>query len=301
MVQELVKLTKALIRLNTSHPNFEKKLECLNLIKEKIGETVHIQEFEFQNFPSLLVSTQKSNHLDLLLVGHIDVVPAPEQLFKPQIKAGKLFGRGAYDMKGAVAAMAISLRAYSKLQATNYKLKNIGLLLTSDEEIDGLNGVKAVLEKTKLTASFALLPDNGQNWEIMIAERGLIHFQAPASEKIKLVKILSSQFAQRGNENREWLTTFSTKTAFPDKEDIQARFSPHLLKLQKLIQQYTHTPALFSKETRTNESDGIYFGERNIPVALVRPLGGGMHKDDEWLDIDALEKFSKILQTFLNE
>lgn len=328
MASELVELTQALIRLNTSHPNFEKKLECLNLIKEKIGERVHVQEFEFQKFPSLLFSTQNSNHFDLLLVGHIDVVPGPDQLFKPQVKTGKLFGRGAYDMKGSVAAMVIALRKYSQLKK---QPKNIGLLLTSDEEIDGQNGVKAVLEKTNLTAKFALLPDNGQNWEIVLAERGLLHIRTSRQQKEELLKILSAHFPNRGNENREWVTTFSTEDIFADQFDIRVRVAKeadrqkiidllsgaphevirqhngfetpennsHVQVLRELTEKFTGQNITFAREYRTNESDGIYFGEHNIPIALVRPTGGGMHRDSEWVDIPALKSLSKILNKLL--
>ena len=40
----------------------------------------------------------------VVLHGHIDVVPAHEEQFTPKVEGDRLIGRGAYDMKGALAA-----------------------------------------------------------------------------------------------------------------------------------------------------------------------------------------------------
>ncbi len=47
--------------------------------------------------------------LTVLLHGHLDVVPAREEQFEPTLEGDRLFGRGAYDMKGAVAALLLAL------------------------------------------------------------------------------------------------------------------------------------------------------------------------------------------------
>lgn len=344
--QKLIKLTAKLVALQTYHPNFAEKRACLDFIKNLVKNDLRIQEFEFNGFSSLLLSTGNISemHFNLLLAGHIDVVSAPEAMFKMTQHDGKLFGRGVYDMKGSVAVMLLALQQYAKLQTKSYKLK-AGLLLTSDEELDGQNGTKAVLEKTNLTADFALLPDNGDHWEIMLAERGLLHVRLDPRTKDATIKALSEHFPLRGNENTEWITTFTVNTSDLPAEasakvgvspelgsvDIRVRFAspedeqkaleilnqaqvirrhngastpeenPHVKRLQHIIQAQTGSPAHCTKECRTNESDAIYFAEHNIPAALVRPFGGGMHKNDEWLDQDALEKFGHIMQNLLDE
>ena len=42
--------------------------------------------------------------------GHLDVVPGRQEQFEPRIDGDKLFGRGAYDMKGGLAAMMCALK-----------------------------------------------------------------------------------------------------------------------------------------------------------------------------------------------
>ena len=81
--------------------------------------------------------------------GHTDVVP-PGGLaawtsppFAPTIRDGKLYGRGAADMKAGVAAMTVALEALAAAPHPG----TLALLLTSDEEGDATNGTQAVLAR----------------------------------------------------------------------------------------------------------------------------------------------------------
>jgi succinyl-diaminopimelate desuccinylase len=87
----------------------------------------------------------------LIFLGHTDVVPSgPEDAwqsppFEPSLRDGRLYGRGAADMKGAVAAMVVALEQYVAAQPMH--AGRIGLLLTSDEEgPTNLDGVRRVAE-----------------------------------------------------------------------------------------------------------------------------------------------------------
>lgn len=86
----------------------------------------------------------------LWFLGHTDVVP-PGPLedwtsppFKAEIRDTTLYGRGASDMKGAVAAMVTA--AESLVRNHPGHAGQIGILLTSDEEGDAVDGVKRVAE-----------------------------------------------------------------------------------------------------------------------------------------------------------
>jgi succinyl-diaminopimelate desuccinylase len=86
----------------------------------------------------------------LAFLGHTDVVPTgPEQAwasppFEPTIRDGLLYGRGAADMKGSVAAMVVALERF--VTAHPDHAGTVGLLLTSDEEGVALHGVREVVE-----------------------------------------------------------------------------------------------------------------------------------------------------------
>ncbi|SHM31276.1 succinyl-diaminopimelate desuccinylase [Rhodanobacter sp. OK091] len=87
----------------------------------------------------------------LIFLGHTDVVPSgPEASwqsppFEPTIRDGRLYGRGAADMKGSVAAMVVALEQF--VVAHPDHRGRVGLLLTSDEEgPTNLDGVRKVVE-----------------------------------------------------------------------------------------------------------------------------------------------------------
>jgi len=84
----------------------------------------------------------------LVLLGHTDVVPpGPREAwasdpFAPEIRGGVLYGRGAADMKGSVAAFVIALERF--VVAHPDHPGTVALLLTSDEEGDAIDGVRHV-------------------------------------------------------------------------------------------------------------------------------------------------------------
>ena len=86
----------------------------------------------------------------LVLLGHTDVVPpGPREAwssdpFQPDIRDGVLFGRGAADMKGSVAAFVIAAERF--VAAHPQHRGRIAILLTSDEEGDAIDGVRKVAD-----------------------------------------------------------------------------------------------------------------------------------------------------------
>jgi succinyl-diaminopimelate desuccinylase len=84
----------------------------------------------------------------LALLGHTDVVPpGPRESwasdpFAPEIRDGMLYGRGAADMKGSVAAFVVALEQF--VAAHPDHRGTVALLLTSDEEGDAIDGVREV-------------------------------------------------------------------------------------------------------------------------------------------------------------
>ncbi len=86
----------------------------------------------------------------LCFLGHTDVVPpGPREAwasdpFVPTERDGYLYGRGAADMKGSVAAFVLALEQF--VQAHPDHPGTVALLLTSDEEGDAIDGVRRVAE-----------------------------------------------------------------------------------------------------------------------------------------------------------
>jgi succinyl-diaminopimelate desuccinylase len=86
----------------------------------------------------------------LCFAGHTDVVPpGPEDMwqsppFEPQIRDGKLYGRGAADMKGSLAAMVTACERFVAAHPDHQGA--IAFLITSDEEGPSINGTVKVVE-----------------------------------------------------------------------------------------------------------------------------------------------------------
>jgi succinyl-diaminopimelate desuccinylase len=93
---------------------------------------------------SSLVVRVGSGKLRILLHGHADVVPAEEGQFEAYEAKGELYGRGVYDMKGALAAM---MYAVEDLHATGCNA-SVELLIVPDEEREygGATGAEILIQ-----------------------------------------------------------------------------------------------------------------------------------------------------------
>ncbi len=122
---------------------------CLPLIAgrlEAVGFRIeHLRYGDVDN----LWATHGGEGPVLAFLGHTDVVPTgPEDRwasppFEPTERDGLLYGRGAADMKGSVAAMVVALERF--VVAHPDHAGTVGLLLTSDEEGVALHGVREVV------------------------------------------------------------------------------------------------------------------------------------------------------------
>lgn len=133
---------------------------CMEFIAETLRPLGFVSEamdsgpdhFRVRNLWSIRRSSQ-SNAKTLVFAGHTDVVPTgpPDQWtsdpFTPVIRDGKLYGRGAADMKSSIAAM---IAACEEFIAGNAEPGiGIAFLLTSDEEGPGVDGTVKVCEALK--------------------------------------------------------------------------------------------------------------------------------------------------------
>lgn len=83
-----------------------------------------------------------AGHTDVVPTGHLDAWESDP--FLPEIRDGKLYGRGSADMKTALAAMVVASERFVK-KHPNHK-GSIAFLITSDEEGPSINGTVKVIE-----------------------------------------------------------------------------------------------------------------------------------------------------------
>lgn len=142
-----VKLTCDLISKKSVTPEDAGCMELMLERLEKIGfKTEHLRFGDTDNFWSV----RGEEGPLFAFAGHTDVVPTgPEENwqylpFEPQVVDGMLYGRGAADMKGSLAAMVVACEEF--VAAHPDHKGRIALLITSDEEGPAKHGTVKVVE-----------------------------------------------------------------------------------------------------------------------------------------------------------
>lgn len=103
--------------------------------------------------PAALAGKAQAAIKTIVFAGHTDVVPTgplnqwSSDPFVPTHKDGKLYGRGASDMKSSIAAFVVAVEEF--LAATPDPQMELAFLLTSDEEGPSVDGTKVVVEQLK--------------------------------------------------------------------------------------------------------------------------------------------------------
>jgi succinyl-diaminopimelate desuccinylase len=107
---------------------------------------------EFGGLPVVIADIGPATGPCVILHGHVDVVPAHAAQFTPRIEGERLIGRGAYDMKGGLAAMMCAVHDC----ADNGKVR-VRFICVPDEESDNLDfRCTDALVQEGLTADFAI-------------------------------------------------------------------------------------------------------------------------------------------------
>lgn len=144
---------------------------------QKIGLKVMIHSDG--DFYSLVAGSRSLKRSALLLQAHIDVVPAPNKLFVLRRAGDRLLGRGTYDMLFATASFIVALENL----AASGQLDNIdvGVMLTSDEEIGGKTSGMARIEAYRCGVCF--LPDAGGKDQMSIGSKGVLELELTMTGK----------------------------------------------------------------------------------------------------------------------
>jgi succinyl-diaminopimelate desuccinylase len=224
-----VELTKSLIACPSVTPVDAGVLDLLQKQLEEIGFECNRYKFSDKDTPDVdnLFAKYGKGSPHLCFGGHTDVVPVGDlkswssDPFSPIIKNGKMYGRGASDMKSAIAAFVSAANSFIESKDFN---GTISLLITDDEEGPAINGTKKVLKEIykngeKIDSCIVGEPTcpNRLGEVIKIGRRGslttklTIHGQQghvaypqwtlnPVSVLIKILKILDSNEFDKGNE-----------------------------------------------------------------------------------------------------
>jgi len=121
-------LAERLIAYNTSEP--EGIGLAAGFVKGWLeARDIEAWQFDVRGMPVTVADVGPADAATVVLHGHLDVVPAFAGQFEPRVDGDRLVGRGAYDMKGAVAAMMLAL-----VDAREQESVRVRLALVPDEE-----------------------------------------------------------------------------------------------------------------------------------------------------------------------
>jgi succinyl-diaminopimelate desuccinylase len=175
---DVVDLTQDLIRFKSMHSQPDEIRNCMAFMEHYLGRHgIGYRRIDHNGVPTLLV-LRPDGHAPVLLMSHIDVVDAPDELFEPRIANGRLYGRGSIDDKYAAAlSLTLAVELLQKLKARGRTQADLpcGLLISGDEEIGGHSGAQAALRQVR--ADFAIALDGGHLRKIVVKEKGILRLK----------------------------------------------------------------------------------------------------------------------------
>ena len=126
-------LAERLITYDTSMPDGIRA--CAGFVKGWLeAREIDVHGTVFGELPVLTADIGPSGGPTLIFHGHLDVVPGHAEQFSPRIEGDRLYGRGAYDMKGGLAAMMCAVHDLSAQEGVRVRL-----IIVPDEESEELD------------------------------------------------------------------------------------------------------------------------------------------------------------------
>ncbi len=140
---ELLSLAKRLIAYETSEQ--QNIVACAGFVEAWLeARDIEVTRETVRGLPVVKAEVGPAGAPTVVLEGHIDVVPAHAEQFEPRLEGDRLYGRGAYDMKGAIAAMMVVTAALRDQEAVRVRLGIVGD--EESEEGEGKRGCDRLVD-----------------------------------------------------------------------------------------------------------------------------------------------------------
>lgn len=312
LTDRLVALTRDLILIPSTDSQPLERARAFSFFQNhlEVLTDIRLQRHESGGYESLLALPADCEHADTLMIGHVDVIEHPDlELYRSRIKNGRLYGPGAGDMKGALAIM---LKLFTDLHRAHPGIP-LGMVVTSDEECGGQNGVGYLVREAGLRASHAIVPDGGSLNDVTVEEKGIAHLRLrtagraahaarpwlaenAAARLVHGIAKLNAEFPIPPNTPEEhWVPTCSitslhtpnrTLNCIPDTAEatLDVRFpAPHTLReilarLREILGPEIEIDTAVSAEPSTLNPDPLWFEITETvtgsPARRVRASGG---------------------------
>jgi succinyl-diaminopimelate desuccinylase len=136
-------LTEQLIAFDTSEPEGIRR--AAGFVRGWLeSREIEVREHTIRDLPVLVADAGDPDApLTVLLHGHLDVVPGFEGQFTPRVEGDRLYGRGAYDMKGGLAALMLAI---ADLQGVRGVRARLGIVPDEESEEEERRGCDLLVE-----------------------------------------------------------------------------------------------------------------------------------------------------------
>ncbi|MCK4580855.1 MAG: M20/M25/M40 family metallo-hydrolase [Dehalococcoidia bacterium] len=175
-----VEVLEDLISIDTSMPpglNYDVAINYLQPLFEQVGfetKTIDIPKEHAEGREgrvNLICHRSEPGRPRLILYSHVDVVPAEGwDAFKPRTASGRIYGRGAADMKGAIAALLLGLEAL-KGKPLRY---DTSVMVTTDEEVSQASQIRYLTQFLQPLRRSAVLSLDSSFGYVAIANLGVL-------------------------------------------------------------------------------------------------------------------------------
>ena len=167
-MNELRALAERLISYDTSRP--DPIHEAAGFIKGWLdARGIEARQDWVHDLPVTFAEVGAGDGPCIVLHGHIDVVPGHPEQFEARVDGDRLIGRGAYDMKGALAAMLLVVAGMSEQDAVRVRL---GIVADEESEEDKARGSEHLVD-SGFIGDFALTGEP-TNLHIGVEAKGVL-------------------------------------------------------------------------------------------------------------------------------
>src|ERR671926_277968 len=252
---------------------------------------IDVDDREYDGLPVVLADVGPRDGPTVIFHGHVDVVPARAGQFSPRVEGDRLIGRGAYDMKGALAALMCAMRDAAEQDAVRVRF-----ICVPDEESEDVS------------RRIETLPFSRESSDL---------FDRPS---INLARILGGDAFNKVPD----ACTMDVDIRFLPNQDpgeilAQIRAIPDV----EVLKCFTRAPAVVSRRNpyvralrdgigrsiegeamsvgRDGASDVISFLQAGVPAVEFGPIGGGHHGPHEWVSISSLAHYRRALGDFVRQ
>ncbi|MBO0446457.1 ArgE/DapE family deacylase [Enterococcus ureilyticus] len=185
--QEKIQILKDLVAIKSVNGNEKEVAEYLSKLFKKHGIDSSFLEYDKDRDNLIVEIGNKNSEKVLAFSGHMDVVSAgnvsdwTSDPFKPEIRDGKMYGRGTCDMKSGLAAMAIAMIELKEEKAEfNGRLR---LIATVGEEVGELGAEQLTKEGYVDDVTSMVIGEPSGYAGIVYAHKGSINFKVASLGK----------------------------------------------------------------------------------------------------------------------